>query len=74
MPVWVGNSWKASGLEASEWTKVRGNYMCCLVIVVIFVGEGVRGLKLSHGGKGKKPQTRETFMGRHKKTTQGVDH
>ena len=37
-------------------------------------GEGVGGLKLSHGGKGKKPQRRETFMGRHKKTTQGVDH
>ena len=37
-------------------------------------GEEVGGLKLSHGGKGKKPQRRETFMGRHKKTTQGVDH
>ena len=25
---------------ASEQTKVRGNYLCCLVIVVIFVGPG----------------------------------
>ena len=24
--------------------------------------------------EGEKPQTRGTFMGRHKKTTQGVDH
>ena len=24
--------------------------------------------------EGEKPQTRETFVGRHKKTTQGVNH
>ena len=28
------------GLGASEYTKVRGKYVCCLVIVVIFVGPG----------------------------------
>ena len=27
----------------------------------------VGGLKLSYGGKGEKPQTREPFMWRHKK-------
>ena len=30
-------------------------------------------LNLSYGGK-EKSQTRGTFIGRHKKTTQGVDH
>ena len=35
MPLWIGISWKASGLGASE-----ENYVCCLVIVAIFVGPG----------------------------------
>ena len=74
MPLWVGISWKASGLGA---IKVRGNYVCCLVMVVTFVGPG--GAKRSEFFKviirreGEKPQTRGTFMGRHKKTTQGAD-
>ena len=41
MPQWVGISWKACGLGgggASELEKVRGDYVCCLVIVVTFVG------------------------------------
>ena len=46
MPLWVGISWKVSGLGASEQTKVRGDYVCCLVIVVTFVGpEGQRGAR-----------------------------
>ena len=31
-------------------------------------------LKLSYGDKGKSHQQRGTFVGRHKKTNQGVDH
>ena len=31
-------------------------------------------LKLSYGGNEEKPQTRGTFMERHKNTAQGVDH
>ena len=33
MALGVGMSWKASGLGASEYTKVGGNYVCCLVII-----------------------------------------
>ena len=33
MPLRIGISWKTSGLGASEQTKVRGNYVCCLVII-----------------------------------------
>ena len=40
MPLWVGLLWKACGLGASEYTKVRGNYVCCPFIVVIFAGPG----------------------------------
>ena len=71
MPLWVGISWKASGLGASEQTKVRGNYICCLVIVAIFVGPGGAKrqvfFKVIIRRDGEKPQTRGTFMGRHKK-------
>ena len=39
---------------------VRGNYLCCLVIVVVFMGLGeaktLGGLKSSHEGKGGKLQ------------------
>ena len=38
--MWAGISWKATGLGPSEWAKVRGNYVYCLAIVVIFVGTG----------------------------------
>ena len=39
-------------------TNVRGDCVCCLVIVVIFIcgtwrSKEVGGLKLSYGGKGK---------------------
>ena len=40
MPLLVGISWKASDLETSEKAKVRGNYVCCHVIFVMFVGPG----------------------------------
>ena len=40
MNLWVEISWKVCGLGASELTKVRRDYVCCLVIVVIFVGPG----------------------------------
>ena len=43
MPLWVGISWKAWDLGTSEQTKVKGNYVCYLAIVVIFVGpEGAK--------------------------------
>ena len=41
MPLWVEISWKVYGLRASEQTKVIGDYVCCLFIIVIFVGPGV---------------------------------
>ena len=34
--------------------------------------KAVGGLRLSR--EGEKPQTRGTFMGRHNKITQGIDH
>ena len=78
MSLRVGISWKASVLWVSELTKVKGNYVCCLAIVVVFVLAG--GAK-RYGfftviirREGKKPQTRGIFERRHKKTTQGVDH
>ena len=78
MSLRVGISWKASVLWVSELTKVKGNYVCCLAIVVVFVLAG--GAK-RYGfftviirREGKKPQTRGIFKRRHKKTTQGVDH
>ena len=50
--VWVEISWKASGLGASEYTKVRENYVCCLVIICgTWRSKGF--LNLSYGGKGK---------------------
>ena len=38
MSLWVSILWKDSGLGASEQTKIRGNCVFYLVIVVIFVG------------------------------------
>ena len=76
MPLWIGISWKASGMGASESTKVRGNYVCCLVIIC----EGQRSkevgifLNLSYRGMGKSHKQEELLWGTTKKTTQGVDH
>ena len=76
MPLWVGISWKACGLGASEWKQVRPNYACCLAMVVIFCGtwrsRGVGSVIIQR--EGEKTQTRGHFMGRHKKTTKEVDH
>ena len=75
--LWVEISWKTSGLGASEQKKVRGNYVCCLVIVVIFMRPG--GAKRQDVFKNitrreeEKPQTRGTVIGCHKKTTREVD-
>ena len=59
-------------------TKVRGNYVFCLAIVVVFVlaGRAKRYwfFTVIIRREGKKPQTRGIFMGRHKKTTQEVAH
>ena len=66
MPLWVGISWNFYGLGASEQTKVRGNYLCCLVIVVIFWDleeQRGRGFKVIIRRKEEKPQTRGTFTG-----------
>ena len=63
MPLWVGISWKACGLGVKEQTKVRGNYVCCLVIIVIFVGlEKQRGreFKFTIQREGEKLQIRGT--------------
>ena len=71
MPLWVGILWKTCSLGASEYTKARGNYVCCLFIVVIFAGPGgaeVGALMLSYKGRGK-VKKRGAFMGSHKKTT-----
>ena len=47
--------------------KVGGNYVCCLVIVVIFMGLGKakrkRGLKSSYGGKLKEVLSRKPKVG-----------
>ena len=60
---------------AIEETKVEGNYVCCLVIVVILLWpKRQRFFKVSIRREGEKPQTRGAFMGRRKKTTQVVDH
>ena len=71
MPLWVGISWKASGLGASEQTKVRGNYVCCLVIVVILRDleeqKGRSFLKSSYGGKEKSHKQEELLWGAIKK-------
>ena len=40
MPLWVGISCEACGVSASEQTKVRGDYICGLFIVVMFVRPG----------------------------------
>ena len=59
---------KASGLGTKEWKKVRVNYICCLVLVVIFVGPGgAKSREFKVIREGEKPQTRRTFMGRIKK-------
>ena len=70
MPLWVGISWKASGLGASEQTKVRQDYVCCLVIICGTwtskeVGRGF--LNLSYGGKGKSNKQEELLWGAIKK-------
>ena len=61
--MWVGISWKISGLGASEWTKVRGNYICCLVIVVIFVGGRSGGFKVITRREGEKATKKRNFYG-----------
>ena len=66
MSLWVGISRKASGLGANEQTKVRGNYVCCLVTVVIFVGPGGAKrqelFKVILRRKWEKLQTREELL------------
>ena len=78
MSLWVSISWKDSGLGASEQTKIRGNCVFYLVIVVKLVGPiGAKRqcfLKLSYAGKGKTHKKEELLWGVIKKTTQGVDH
>ena len=74
MPLLVGISGKASGLGASEYTKVRENYVSCLVIIcgTWRSKEVARGfLNLSYGGKGKSHKQEELLWGAG--TTQGVD-
>ena len=61
--MWVGISWKVSGLGASEWTKVRGNYICCLVVVVIFVGGRGGGFKVITRREGEKATKKRNFYG-----------
>ena len=68
---------EASGLGASEQTKVGGNYVSCLVIIcgTWRSKEAARVfLNLLYVEKGESHQTRGTFLGQHKKTTQGFDH
>ena len=48
-----------------------------VALSVIFVGHGGtrrQGFKVIIRREGEKPQTIGTFMGRHKKPTQGIDH
>ena len=66
MPLWVGILWKSSGLGAKEQTKVRGNYVCCLVIIcgTWRSKEVAKGfLNLSYGGKGKSHKKEELLWG-----------
>ena len=78
MPLWVGILWKASGLGASEQTKVRANYVAMLPCHNLLDLEEQRGsqrfFKFIIRREWENPQTTETFMGRQKKTTQGVEH
>ena len=68
-------SWKAICLGASEQTKVRGNYVCCLVIIWTWRSKEVGVfLNLSYGDKGKSHKQEELLWGAIKKTTQAVDH
>ena len=79
MSLWVGIPWNACGLGASEQTrKWLEETMCVALPQLLYLWDleeqRGRGFKVIIRREGEKPQTRGTFMGRHKKTTQGVDH
>ena len=65
----VGRDFMESQWPGSKWID-KG---CCLVIICGTWRSKKGFLNLSYR-EGEKPQTRGTFMGHHKKTTQGVDH
>ena len=69
MPLWVGISWKASAQGASEYTKVRGNYVCCLVTICgIWRSRGSYGfLKFILRREGKSHKQEELLWGTIKK-------
>ena len=65
----VSRDFKESQWPGGKWID-KG---CCLVIICGTWRSKKGFLNLSYR-EGEKPQTRGTFMGHHKKTTQGVDH